>query len=278
MPPSTISDEKWREIQLLWEKDERPGFKWLVEELDLPVSPQALGGRARRKEWKKTYERKLEAGELQKRVRAGISASGDGKHETFSNMPVAADGKQGEGDDGKRGVGRPSRYREDYCAQVYTLCLLGLVDKEIAEFFLVCEKTLNNWKKEHPEFLQSMQRGRLVADAEVAQSVYKRATGHNCDAVHVSAFMGDVTLTKIEKHYPPDPQSQRFWLNNRQPALWRLKNEAPPAISDEDMVSYEELDALYDQSLEESRRAAEAVRDRGARLGVTIEHVSDVGD
>jgi hypothetical protein len=53
-------------------------------------------------------------------------------------------------------VGRPSKYKPEYCDQVEKLCKLGATDKDIADFFEVEESTINNWKVEHPEFMESI--------------------------------------------------------------------------------------------------------------------------
>jgi len=41
------------------------------------------------------------------------------------------------------------------------LCLLNATDKQIADFFGICEKTLNVWKSTHRKFLQSIKKGTL---------------------------------------------------------------------------------------------------------------------
>jgi len=59
----------------------------------------------------------------------------------------------------------------------------------------------------------------------VVESLYHRATGYSHPDVVVTSYQGDVTLTEIEKHYPPDATSMIFWLKNRQPKQWRDKQE-----------------------------------------------------
>ena len=66
----------------------------------------------------------------------------------------------------KKSRGRKSEYREEYAEQALKLCLLGATDKEIAEFFSVSEQTLNSWKKKFPQFLESLKKGKAVADAK----------------------------------------------------------------------------------------------------------------
>lgn len=49
------------------------------------------------------------------------------------------------------------------------------VQKALADFFSISTGTLNNWKKAHPEFLESIKAGKDLADAEVADRLYQRA-------------------------------------------------------------------------------------------------------
>lgn len=118
-------------------------------------------------------------------------------------------------------AGRPSSFRPEYCEQANKLCKLGAIDAEMAEFFGVSEVTLNAWKRAHPEFLNALKAGKLLADAEVGQKLYERALGYSHPEVHVSNFQGLITLTDLTKHYPPDSTAAIFWLKNRQPGKWR---------------------------------------------------------
>jgi len=122
-------------------------------------------------------------------------------------------------------VGRPTSFKDEYIEQVYKLCLLGATDKEIANFFGVCEKTINNWKESIPEFLQSITRGKMISDAEVAEKLRERAIGYSHDDVHISSYEGNITITPIVKRYPPDTQAASLWLRNRQPDKWRDKQD-----------------------------------------------------
>lgn len=121
--------------------------------------------------------------------------------------------------------GRPSSYRDEYAEQAYKLCLLGATDREMANFFSVSEQTLNAWKTAHEKFLESITRGKEAADANVASRLYERAMGYSHPEVHVSNYQGEVTLTPLTKHYPPDTQAASLWLRNRQPAKWRDRRE-----------------------------------------------------
>lgn len=122
-------------------------------------------------------------------------------------------------------MGRPTSYKPEYDNQAFKLCLLGATDKELADFFGVNEKTLNNWKNDHESFLQSLKAGKDEADAKVANRLYKRALGYSHPDTHISNYQGIITVTDTTKHYPPDTTACIFWLKNRQRDKWRDKVE-----------------------------------------------------
>lgn len=121
--------------------------------------------------------------------------------------------------------GRPPAFKQEYVDQVYKLCLLGATDKELGDFFLVKEQTINNWKKKYPEFFESLKKGKMMADADVAKSLFERAKGYEHESVHISNYQGEITKTTLTKHYPPDTGAAMAWLKNRQPEKWRDKVE-----------------------------------------------------
>jgi len=125
----------------------------------------------------------------------------------------------------KRKVGRPTRYKAEYAEQARKLCLLGATDEELAGFFSISFQTLNTWKKSHKEFLESITRGKIVADAEVAERLYQRALGYSHQAVKIMAVDKTVVHEEYIEHYPPDTQAASLWLRNRQPKKWRDKQD-----------------------------------------------------
>lgn len=152
--------------------------------------------------------------------------------------------------------GRPTEYKEDYAKQSYKLCLLGATDKEMADFFGVAEQTLYVWKDKHKEFAESLTRGKIGADANIARSLYHRAKGYEHKETITATFQGKITDTmEVIKHYPPDTPAATLWLKNRQPAKWRdtqnieiagvnggpLLIQAVNAYSDEDLKQMEEI-------------------------------------
>lgn len=122
-------------------------------------------------------------------------------------------------------VGRPTKYKEEYNFQVEKLCKLGATDKEISEFFDIAESTLNLWKAEYPKFSESIKKGKIEADSNVAQSLYHRAIGYEHEDVDIRVVDKEIVETPLIKHYPPDPTAGIFWLKNRQAAKWRDRQD-----------------------------------------------------
>ena len=132
---------------------------------------------------------------------------------------MAKRGNQGDGG------GQPTKYKVSYNEDVYKLCLLNSTDKQIADILNISEATLNNWKQEHPKFLESIKEGKEKADSTIAESLYNRAKGYSHEDTHISNYKGEITTTEITKHYPPDTAAAFIWLKNRRPEKWRDKTE-----------------------------------------------------
>lgn len=122
-------------------------------------------------------------------------------------------------------VGRPSKYKEEYCKQAEKICLLGATDEFLADYFEVNVSTLSEWKVKHPEFREAIKKGKDDADLKVAESLYHRACGYSHKEEKVFNNQGEIVTHETTKHYAPDPTALIFWLKNRQPKQWRDKQE-----------------------------------------------------
>ena len=135
----------------------------------------------------------------------------------------------------RKTVGRKTLYKPEYDIQVYNMALLGLTDAEMAETIGVSVKTFENWRKDHKAFLLSLKRGKMIADGQVANNLFKRAIGYSYDEVQFEKvgtadnleggeIKTDIYKKKVTvKEVVPDVTAQIFWLKNRQPHLWREK-------------------------------------------------------
>jgi hypothetical protein len=139
------------------------------------------------------------------------------------------------------GKGAPSKYKQEYDEQAYKLCLLGAIDQEIADFFEVDVDTIYEWKKVHESFSDSIKRGKKLADGNIASRLYQRAYGYEHEGeeikvVSMGTGMGsEIERVPIKVVYPPDTTAAIFWLKNRQPKLWRDKQETDITTNGKDV-------------------------------------------
>ena len=159
-------------------------------------------------------------------------------------------------------MGRPSKYKPEFCEQAAKLCKLGATDRELADFFEVREQTITNWKTQYPEFLGSLKRAKQESDDRVEQSLYRRALGYSHDAVKILLTKdGDVYREEYVEHYPPDTVACIFWLKNRRPDQWRDKFDIDTGMTRERAAQLLELVEGRLNALEQA--PSEASKDPG---------------
>ena len=120
--------------------------------------------------------------------------------------------------------GRPSKKKT---IELDLMCILaeqGHTDKEMAYVLGICEATLNNYKKDK-RFLESLKKGKEVADKKVVRSLFERATGYEHPEDKIFCSDGVVTTVPTTKHYPPDTTACIFWLKNRKSDEWKDKHD-----------------------------------------------------
>ncbi len=169
-----------------------------------------------------------------------------------------------------RRVGRPSGYRPELVERAYRMSLLGLTDQQLADFLGISCETLYAWKLSYPEFRESITRGKIQADAHVAEALYRRACGYSHDAVKIFMPSGasEPVYAHYTKHYPPDTKAALRWLMNRQPAVWRDRQQVNVTGSLEHRLSQMTPAELAADAI----ALAERVRRRLAEYRQAIEH------
>ena len=220
-----LTADEWQYARAVWEADEREGYAWLVKELDLPVSDSAVRKKAKSQQWEKGAELsdELLAEKLQK-------DGGNGGSIPPGGSDGSDDGSTDDGDDGPGTglvVGRPSKYRHEYNEVARRMFLLwkDCTDEKLGEVLGVCERTIHYWKQQYPEFLQSVRKGKELADAEVANGMYTRAVGYDADTETVVVVDGKIIIQNVKRHFPPDVSAAKFWLMNRQPEHWPIRSQ-----------------------------------------------------
>jgi hypothetical protein len=69
-----------------------------------------------------------------------------------------------------------------------------------------------------------MNAGKVVADADVAESLYRRATGENILVERaIKGDDGKYDVMTLKQFVPGDVTAQRLWLLNRRKGNWRDK-------------------------------------------------------
>jgi len=303
-----MSETQWANVHAAWSKDERSGYTWLVRELALPVSAPAVRKRAVKSGWVKggKVEPKPATAKPKKQKPETTrpetkKAEKPEKPETRNQKPEVPNADPLEWEEDDEGPGAEfhdltlsrvhtqsledqdesplagifegsgsTKYHSEFVGLAYRHCLLGATPEDVATLLKVSEQTVYNWMKSHPAFGVAMQEGRAVADAKVASSLYKKATGFTHQATKVFQYQGVPVVVPYIEVVAPDTDAAKFWLTNRQPERWKNKVEVveAPTIA---LVDKEKMDELYSKALQQAAETQERMMGRAERLGLTLE-------
>lgn len=154
-------------------------------------------------------------------------------------------------------MARPTKYNPKMCKQVKKLYLLGATDAEVADFLEINRDTLYAWKNKYPAFSDTEKGAKILADAKVSESLYKRALGFSHKAVKIFNAGGLPLIVPYTQRYPPDVIACLFWLKNR-----RSKVDPADGIAWKDRQEMgHQFEKLNDQQLQDMvDRLTEQVR------------------
>ena len=100
----------------------------------------------------------------------------------------------------------------------------GLTEEQICKNLSISKSTMNEYKKQHQDFLNALKKGKEVAITEVENALYKRALGYDFEEVKTSIRMIDGKETKYtektRKHIPPDVGACAILLKNKDRGNW----------------------------------------------------------
>lgn len=100
----------------------------------------------------------------------------------------------------------------------------GLDESQIAKNLGISKSTLNLYKKQHPNFLNAIKRGKEPFIAEVENALAKRALGFEYDEnkTYIKHEGGKTTryTEQTTKYYPPDVAACNIILKNKDKANW----------------------------------------------------------
>ena len=129
----------------------------------------------------------------------------------------------------------------------------GLTEEQIAKNMGVSRSTLSDDKVKYPDILRAIKNSKEVADREVENALFNKATGYTVKLKkpmkvrHVEydeqtgkkiAEYERIEYIEEEVHVPADTTAQIFWLKNRKSNEWRDK------VTVTDESSLEKLDEL----------------------------------
>lgn len=157
------------------------------------------------------------------------------------------------------------RYDDSYLETGHKLALLGMNDKDIA--FVLCngdEDLLQDWYLTYPLFTREVIRGRALADAEVAQALFLRATGQIVEEVqrrYADNEKGErklIGIREYKRYVLPDVKAIELWLKTRQRELWPqdLRTQGPKDASGKPIDTEDDLAQAF----------MDRIRGRRARL------------
>jgi transcriptional regulator with XRE-family HTH domain len=278
-----LSKEQWQEARKRWESDSRDGFAWLADELG--VSRPAVSKMASSNGWKKRDVTQVTVSDkVTQKLRSKVTKSNADKDSikrevvpnktAKSTVPLSIE---------KRGPGAETLYKPEYNDLAYKFCLLGATDEEMADFFGVTEQTINNWKKNHDGFFESIREGKMAADAGIAQSLYKRALGYTYteertkeavirdgEGEAISDELQVVEVTKTVKEVAPDTGAAFIWLKNRRSKDWKDKQE----VTFNHTIDKEMMDRLTTTMMELQERSRERQKQVLIERGLIIDAVN----
>mgnify|MGYP002638998606 CR=1 FL=1 len=102
----------------------------------------------------------------------------------------------------------------------------GLTDEQLAEKMGITSATLYDWKNKYPEISEALKKGKEVVDIQVENALLKRALGYEYteERIEISEKDGKKVIQTV-KQVIPDTTAIIFWLKNRNPAMWRDRQD-----------------------------------------------------
>ena len=106
---------------------------------------------------------------------------------------------------------------------IYRCMLAGLTERQMSEVLSVSPSAITYNKTHNPEFMEAFQKGKVIADMRVAESLYKMCFDHYADEdveeIHIVNKVAEVHRRKLL--IPADKVAALKWLAARQPEQWR---------------------------------------------------------
>ena len=126
----------------------------------------------------------------------------------------------------KEGRASKRAYHPGFDRRATDYCMLGATNEELAQLFGVSVSAIQKWLVARPSFARAVRKGREEADARVARSMFRAATGLKLKEVRTRLGENGQVLEKTEtiKEQAPNVNAGTLWLTNRRGDRWRDRN------------------------------------------------------
>ena len=145
----------------------------------------------------------------------------------------------------QRGVGPlPTKYTEDTKQKAYLLCAIyGATDEILAKMLGVTVRTIQNWKNTHPDFYEIVELGKTMANANVANELYKSCFDKYIWLEEERCIKGQVIVTRKQICIPGNVHAQIKFMAVRDPEHW---SETSRAMEVNNTTNYNVLNAAFE--------------------------------
>lgn len=150
----------------------------------------------------------------------------------------------------KSKAGRPTLYREELNETARKLATAGYSDEKIADFIGVSKQTFYDWQKKHPEFLDSLSKGKQLLVASIARSMCQRAMGYATEEIREKVDPAtNLVLERniIKKRIPADVGAATLLLKAKAPEIYNRRQEIDVISSDGSMAA-RTLESFYESA------------------------------
>jgi len=136
----------------------------------------------------------------------------------------------------------------------------GFTDMQLADWFEVSERTINEWKLEHDEFSQSLRAGKAETDDLVERATVAHIVGYY---VLVDELDRNGNIRQLRKWIPGNAHAGLKWLAARRPEVYReQKNVKHQLNMDDDFLRF--LDLMEERAKLERARNARVIEHQPA--------------
>jgi hypothetical protein len=128
----------------------------------------------------------------------------------------------------QRGVGPlPTKYNDEVAHKAHLMCAIyGATDAMLARMLGVTIRTIQLWKVKHPEFLEIVELGKTMANAQVANELYRNCFDRYVTVTEERIIKGVKHTTSKQIFVQGDKWAQVKWLSVRDPEHWSETSRA----------------------------------------------------